>query len=56
MGTWLRRLLILAAPIIGRKIQERRRRGEAAGQPSTGTAWKPFSVRRMLTRKSPGSW
>jgi len=26
MKTWLRRLLILAAPFIWRKIQERRRR------------------------------
>jgi len=26
MGIWLRRLLILAAPFIWRKIQERRRR------------------------------
>lgn len=27
MKTWLRRLAIMAAPIIWRKIQERRRRG-----------------------------
>ena len=52
MSIWLRRLLILAAPFIWRKIQERwRRRYSLIGTPSN-----PFSVRRMLTRKSPGSW
>jgi hypothetical protein len=58
MKTWLRRLAIMAAPFIWRKIQERRR-GDGTVRllyySQASPSKPPSSFLRIRTRKSPGS-